>query len=132
LRTLWRTVLTRMHDPLIAVLGLAYKQDTHSTKNSPAIALLASLASVRTCVFDPAVPASVAPGALCRGAQSELAACEGADALAVMTPWEQFRKIDPRQLAGRMRGKVVLDPYAVMNAADCRAAGLAYYTLGVD
>ena len=132
LRVLWETVLTRIDDPVIAVLGLAYKQDTHSTKNSASIALLASLATVRARVFDPVVPASMARHARCHAATSELDACEGADALAVMTPWEQFRKIDPRDLARRMRGRVVLDPYALMNAAACRGAGLAYYTLGVS
>ena len=132
LRILWRTVLASTDQPVIAVLGLAYKQDTNSTKNSPAIALLASLGSARVRVFDPVVPASMAPNAHWNAAKSELDACEGADAVAVMTPWEQFRQIDPRELAKRMRGKVVLDPYAMMNAADCRAAGLEYHTLGVD
>lgn len=129
LRILWHTVLSQIDNPVIAVLGLAYKQDTHSTKNSPSIALLASLGSFRARVFDPVVPASAAPNLRCHAAKSELDACEGADALAVMTPWEQFRKIDPRELAKRMRGRVLLDPYAVMNAAECRAAGLSYYTL---
>ncbi|MBK8065034.1 MAG: hypothetical protein IPK29_14045 [Betaproteobacteria bacterium] len=39
LRTLYREVLCKHEDPEIAVLGLAYKQDTHSAKNSPVIAL---------------------------------------------------------------------------------------------
>ena len=64
------------------------------------------------------------------GSKSELEACEGADVLAVMTPWAQFSKLDPREIAKRLRGKVVLDPYAVLKAADCRAAGLEYHTLG--
>ena len=57
LRTLHREVLARVDDPVIAVLGLAYKQDTHSTKNSPSIALLSSLTPFRVRVFDPVVPA---------------------------------------------------------------------------
>jgi UDPglucose 6-dehydrogenase len=130
LRALQAEVLSKVSDPVIAVLGLAYKQDTHSTKNSPSIALLAALLPFRVRVFDPVVPASAAPNPRCHGAASELEACAGADALAVMTPWPQFTKLAPRDIAGRLRGKMVFDPYGVLNGADCRAAGLAYHTLG--
>lgn len=130
LRALQAEVLSKVENPVIAVLGLAYKQDTHSTKNSPSIALLAALQPFQVRVFDPVVPASAAPSSRCHGAASELEACEGADALAVMTPWPQFAKLDPRDIAARLRGKVMFDPYGVLKGADCRAAGLAYHTLG--
>ena len=131
LQTLWSKVLSRMDDPVIAVLGLAYKQDTNSTKNSPAIALLEQLMLFRVRVFDPLVPASAAPNPRCEGAGSELEACEGADALVIMTPWPQFAKLDSKQLAAQLRGTIVLDPYAILNASKCHAAGLEYLTLGV-
>ena len=131
LRLLHQEVLSRTEDPVIAVLGLAYKQDTHSIKNSPSIALLSALTSYQVRVFDPVVPASAAPNPRCVGAKSALEACEGAEALAVMTPRAQFAKLDPRDIAGRLRGKVMFDPYRVLRDADCRAAGLAYHTLGV-
>ena len=131
LRTLYREVLATSEDPLIAVLGLAYKQDTHSTKNSPSLALLEHLKPFRVRVFDPVVPASKAPNPRCYGAISELDACEGADVLVVMTPWQQFGKLNPVEVARRLRGNVVLDPYAVLSAAASRAAGLRHLTLGV-
>jgi len=130
LRTLHRETLSRIDDPVIAVLGLAYKQDTHSTKSSPSLALLEHLKPFRVRVFDPVVPASAAPNPRCYAAKSELDACEGADALAVMTPWQQFSKLDPAKIAQRLRGRVVLDPYATLNVTACRAAGLDYLTLG--
>ncbi len=131
LRTLHREVLSKVDDPLIAVLGLAYKQDTHSTKNSPSIALLDSLKAFRVRVFDPVVAASAAPNPRCHAAASELEACEGADVLAVMTPWPQFRALAPAQIASCLKGSTVLDPYSVLDGKACRAAGLAYHTLGV-
>jgi UDPglucose 6-dehydrogenase len=131
LRTLHRTVLSKVEDPVVAVLGLAYKQDTHSTKNSPSLALLAYLARFRVRVFDPVVPASAVPNPRCHAATSALDACEGADALAIMTPWAQFGKLDPAQIARALRGKLVLDPYAVLKASACRAAALDYHALGV-
>lgn len=132
LRTLHQAVLSRLDDPVIAVLGLAYKQDTHSTKNSPSLALLGHLAPFRVRIFDPVVPASAVSNPRCYAASSELDACEGADALAIMTPWAQFQSLDPKQIARRLRGKsVLLDPYAVLKATACRAAGLEYHTLGM-
>ncbi len=132
LRTLYREILSRVNDPVIAVLGLAYKQDTHSTKNSPSIALLEHLKPFRVRVFDPVVPASAAPNLRRHDAKSELDACQGADALVVMTPWSQFAKLDPVNIAKKLRGKVVLDPYAALKAAACRIAGLDYRTLGMQ
>ena len=131
LNALHEAVLSKLEDPVIAVLGLAYKQDTRSTKNSPSLALLGHLAPFRVRVYDPVVPASEAEHARCHEATSELDACEGADALAIMTPWGQFGRLDPAQIARKLRGKLVLDPYAVLKASACRAAGLEYRTLGL-
>ena len=131
LRTLYRTVLSRVDDPVIAVLGLAYKQDTNSTKNSPSLALIAHLAAFKLRVFDPLVPATAANHPRVHGAHSEYEVCEGADVLAVMTPWAQFSKLDAYEIARRLRGgRVVLDPYRVLDADQCRAAGLSYHTRG--
>jgi UDPglucose 6-dehydrogenase len=82
-------------------------------------------------IFDPVVPATAIPNPRCHAASSELDACEGADALAIMTPWAQFGRLEPAQIASKLRGKLVLDPYSVLIAAACRAAGLEYRTLGL-
>jgi UDPglucose 6-dehydrogenase len=132
LRTLYREILSKLEDPVIAILGLAYKQDTHSIKNSPSIALLEHLNQFRVRVFDPVVSAAVVPNFHCYGAISELDTCDGADALVVMTPWSQFGKIEPIDIVKRLRGKVVLDPYAVLGSSACRKAGLNYFTLGAE
>lgn len=132
LRKLHGDVLARTEDPVIGVLGLAYKQDTHSTKNSPSIALLACLHQYQVRVFDPVVPASAAPNQRRHEATSELDASDGADVLLVMTPWAQFATVDPLAVAQRMRGKTVIDPYGVLDGRAYRAAGLRYVTLGVQ
>lgn len=131
LLTLHRTVLSQRSDAIIAILGLAYKENTHSTKNSPALALLAHLRPFGVRVFDPLVRAGTVEHPRCAAARSALDACDGADALAIMTPWPQFRALSPKDLAVRMRGRVLLDPYRVLDAAACRQAGLSYHTLGV-
>jgi UDPglucose 6-dehydrogenase len=113
----------------IAVLGLAYKENTHSTKNSPSLALLAHLRGMQVKVHDPVVPASVAPWTT--SADNPLAAAEGADVLVIATPWPQYRELKPADLARVMNGRAVLDPYRVLNGEACAAAGLTYHTLGM-
>jgi UDPglucose 6-dehydrogenase len=131
LRTLKSEVISKIKQPVIAVWGLAYKQDTHSIKNSPSIALLKHLDEFQVRVFDPVVPASVAPNKLCVGSKSELDACQGADVLVILTPWAQFSKVSIESLSQAMRGKWILDPYKVLSAHECKKAGLNYLTLGV-
>jgi UDPglucose 6-dehydrogenase len=130
LRTLHSEVLATTHDPQLGVLGLAYKEDTHSTKNSPSIALLTHLAPFKIRVFDPVVPATAAPHPV-TPATDALDACRACDAVLIMTPWHAFKTIDPHALAKAMRGRTVIDPYRVLDGAKVRAAGLRYLTLGV-
>lgn len=131
LRTLHRAVLSRIQDPLVAVLGLAYKENTHSTRNSPSFALIENLRPYRLRVFDPVVPAESAPHPNAVGASSPAAACDGADALVIMTPWAEFRDLQPADIAASLKGRSVIDPYAALDGARCRDLGLDYHTLGV-
>lgn len=113
----------------IAVLGLAYKENTHSIKNSPSLALLAHLKRLSVTVHDPVVSASVAPAAT--GAADPLTAAQGADVLVIATPWPQYRELRPADLVRVMKGREVLDPYRVLDGNACAAVGLTYYTLGM-
>ena len=130
LRVLHTEVLSRKGDPLIGILGLAYKENTHSTKNSPSLALISALTPCRLKLYDPVVPASAATHPRAEGASGALAAVKGADALAVMTPWPAFRDLKPADIARAMAGRTVLDPYRVLDAHAVAAVGLDYFTLG--
>jgi UDPglucose 6-dehydrogenase len=112
-----------------AVLGLAYKENTHSTKNSPSLVLLEHLRGMPVKVHDPVVPASVVPWAT--GAADPLTTASGADVLVIATPWPQYRELKPADLARVMKGRTVLDPYRVLDGHACTAAGLTYHTLGM-
>ena len=127
--TLQAKVLGANPDVTIAVLGLAYKENTHSTKNSPSLALLEHLRGKRVKVHDPVVPATVAQWT--KAADDPLAAAKDADVLVIATPWPQYRALKPADLARAMKGKTILDPYRVLDGRACAAAGLTYYTLGM-
>lgn len=131
LRTLHDEVLSKSTTPLLAILGLAYKENTHSVKNSPSLALIEHLGPWALQVYDPVVPAQKAPHPNCVGKASALDAATGADVLVIMTPWPEFRGLDAQALARQMRGKIVIDPYRVLDGAAVSRAGLDYFTTGM-
>jgi UDPglucose 6-dehydrogenase len=128
-RVLHDRLLAREPAARIAVLGLAYKENTHSTKNSPSLALLARLKDSSVSVHDPVVPASVVPFA--RGSADPLSCAEGADALVVATPWPQYRALAVGDLARAMRGRLLIDPFRLLDGKAAAAAGFEYHTLGM-
>jgi UDPglucose 6-dehydrogenase len=130
LRQLQARVLSRVADPLIGMLGVTYKENTRSIKNSPAVALIRELVTCRLAVFDPAVRASPDWHPRLTVADDALAVAEGADALVIMTPWPQFRALTPAAITGRMRGRVVIDPFSVLDRAAATAAGLEHVVIG--
>jgi len=132
LRALQEGMPARSGSPTIAILGLAYKENTHSIKNSPSLALIRHLSDWPIRVYDPVVPASAAPHPAAMTATSALEAARGADALAIMTPWPEFRALSCADLAKAMRGRLILDPYAVLDRNDSLSAGFDYRTLGVS
>ena len=59
-----------------------------------------------------------------------LDAAQGADALVLITEWNEFRAIAPERLRGAMRGNVLIDLRNVYDPAAMRAAGFAYQSIG--
>jgi UDPglucose 6-dehydrogenase len=129
-RTIRRVLLDKNPDAAVAVWGLAYKENTHSVKNSPSLATIKQLTGAAIRVHDPVVTALAAESSSVVGATEPLQATAGAEALMILTPWPDYRQIAPGDIARSLRGKIVLDPYAVLDRKAAETAGLAYYTLG--
>jgi len=128
--TIRNVLLDGQPDAVVAVWGLAYKENTHSVKNSPSLATIAQLAETTLRLHDPVVPAAAARHPKSAAASDALDAAKGADALMILTPWPEYRVVDPARIAAAMRGRIVLDPYAVLDAKAAAAAGLEVHTLG--
>jgi UDPglucose 6-dehydrogenase len=130
LRKIHDLVLSSTQEPRLALWGLAYKQDTHSTKNSPSLALAHALAPFPKMAYDPEV--RVDPGAVpnLRQAGAALDACQDADALVILTPWREFSTIAPAQIRSVLRGDIVIDPFRTLDAGACEACGLQIHQLG--
>ena len=65
-----------------------------------------------------------------RRTQTAGEAIAGADVLVIMTPWPEFRNITAAELVALMIGRVVIDPYRVLDRNSLLAAGLTHATLG--
>lgn len=118
-------------DPAIGVWGLAYKPHTHSTKNSPALGLLEALRPYAVAAYDPHAVLPQAGFSHVRQAASALNACDAVDALAILTAWPEFASIDPGAIRARMRGRLVVDPFGVLDGRRCAEAGLRHRRLGL-
>ncbi len=118
----------------IAVLGLTFKPETDDMRDAPSLPIVTRLvedgATVRT--FDPEGMATARPllpegVVFCRDAMD---AAHGADALVVVTEWNEFRALSPQRLREAMRGAVLVDLRNIYEPAAMRAAGFSYHGVG--
>jgi UDPglucose 6-dehydrogenase len=116
--------------PTVAVWGLAYKPNTHSAKNSPALTLIQSVPGVTVRAYDPQVTLVAPEGVDFRQEATALAACTQADALAIMTPWPEFAQVDLTNVLDVMRGRLLVDPYGCLPGDRAADLGFSYYKLG--
>ncbi len=117
-------------NPKVGIWGIAYKADTASTKNSPAIELIRALAPRQIKAYDPQAKLDPATAPTCVQVSSARQAVEGVDALAIMTPWKEFSTVDPAEIKAAMSGRIVVDPFGVLDRPKCRAADLRQFVLG--
>ena len=129
-QTIRTLLLDARPDATLAIWGLAYKENTDSVRNSAALATIAQLGTAHLCLHDPAVPASAAGNPRAESATDPLHAARGADALLILTPWPQYRAIAAADIAKALAGRILVDPYGVVDAAAARRAGLSYHRLG--
>ncbi len=117
LRKLHEIVLNEKEMPTIAVWGLAYKINTHSIKNSPSLRLLRSLSSFKVNAYDPVVKHLEGYDHV-RICDNALAACDEADVLIVMTPWDEFKSFKIKDIANNMKNPIIIDPFPVFEIAE--------------
>lgn len=115
----------------IGVLGLTYKENTHSIKNSPALEFLSSASGFNVIAYDPVAPPDTIPTYVMR-VNTMLEVVKGAEVLVISTAWPEFGTITIPMLLQNMAGKVVIDPYKILNKDELIANGFRYFTLGVS
>jgi UDPglucose 6-dehydrogenase len=117
----------------VAVLGLAFKPNTDDMREAPSIPLIEGLQAKGASVsaYDP-VAREQAEAALTGVdfAEDAYAAASGADAVVIVTEWDEFRALDLGELAKAMRGKVLVDLRNVYDRHEAERAGLNYFGVG--
>jgi UDPglucose 6-dehydrogenase len=117
----------------VAVLGLSFKPETDDMRDAPAVDIIRRLqeqgASIRA--FDPVAMPNAArelPGVeLCK---NEYETCENADALVLVTEWNQFRMLDLERVKALLRAPVLVDLRNVYDPVALRRAGFRYDSVG--
>jgi UDPglucose 6-dehydrogenase len=119
-----------------AIWGLAFKANTDDMREAPSRTLIADLVAAGAAVrgYDPAA------GAQARKifqnekgvtvVDSALAALEGADALAIVTEWQEFRSPDFAAIKSKLRIPAIFDGRNLYDPATLKALGLEYYPIG--
>jgi UDPglucose 6-dehydrogenase len=115
------------------VLGLSFKPETDDTRESPALAIVRALEArgARVQAYDPQAMDSVRKElpdlTLCSDAYE---ACRGADALVIVTEWNQFRMLDLDRIRSLLARPVIVDLRNVYDPSSMRAAGFEYVCVG--
>lgn len=120
-------------DKTIAVLGLTFKPNTDDMRDSPSIDIVPALvaAGAKVKVFDPQgmeEAKKIITGVVwCEDAYD---AMKAADAMAIVTEWNEFRSINIEKTKSVMKGRVIIDLRNVFDPEDMRREGFLYTSIG--
>jgi len=118
----------------IAIWGLSFKPRTDDIRDAPSLVLIDRLlelgANVR--VHDPEAMANVCRlyGDKLQYFELQIDALQGADALAIVTEWTEFRHPDFDEMARLMKGRVIFDGRNLYNPSAVATAGFTYHCIG--
>lgn len=117
----------------IAVLGLTFKPNTDDMRDAPSLDIVPALqaAGAAVCAFDPEgmdEAKKLLDGVAWRDDAYET--MEGADAVVIITEWNQFRLLDLKRVKSLLKEPVMVDLRNIYNSDEMAAAGLRYYSIG--
>ena len=135
-----RQVVMRLRDTLgglderrIGLLGLSFKPNTDDMREAPSVDIARQLLreGARVQAYDP-VAMSVAAQALpqVRLVENAYEAAEGADALVLVTEWNEFRHLDMPRITSLMRGDVIIDGRNIWSPNRMAELGFRYFGIG--
>jgi len=137
-----RALFNTVADKKIAILGFAFKKDTNDTRESAAIAVCRDLLAeqAKVVVYDPKVTAEeIRLDVLGKGkddprltvAKTAYEAADGAHAIAVVTEWDEFKKLDyAKMLAAMHKPAFIFDGRNILDLAKLEAMGFRTYGIG--
>ena len=123
----------------IAVWGLSFKPDTDDIRESPAIAVVDELLNlgVNIKAYDPSITAIFTKGGLPANLEamgrhsSAIEAATDADALVILTEWNEFKGIDLLELKEKMTSPIIFDGRNIYDSKLIRGIGFEYHGIGL-
>lgn len=123
-----------IENPKIAVLGLAFKNGTDDCRESPAMDIVSELINQGADIiaYDPKAmrTACIRLGNKIQYADNMYQPLKDADVLAVLTEWDDFRKLDLHQAGQLMRHKNIVDCRNLLDKEEAKANGFNYQGIG--
>jgi UDPglucose 6-dehydrogenase len=117
----------------VGVLGVTFKPETDDMRDAPSLVILPRLlaAGAKVVAHDPQLGQArhVLPAGVTY-AGSPIEAAQGADAVVLLTEWNEYRSLAPERLRQAMRGDAILDLRNAWDPAAMREAGFRYYGVG--
>jgi UDPglucose 6-dehydrogenase len=117
----------------IAVLGLTFKPNTDDMREAPSLVIVPSLEAqgARVRAYDPHGMAEARKLMPQLETTTDPYACiEGADAMLILTEWDQFRALDLDRVKKALRNPMVIDLRNIYRPAELAAKGLSYVSVG--
>jgi UDPglucose 6-dehydrogenase len=129
-----RSALWNLRGKNLGVLGLAFKGGTDDIRESPAIEIVKALLKEGCSIvaYDPAAMerAREVFGSSIRYAANVAEAARDADALLILTDWEEFARLDLAALAQAVKHRIMVDGRNLYDPAVAAAAGFTYFSIG--
>jgi UDPglucose 6-dehydrogenase len=129
-----RTALWTLRGKRLGVLGLAFKGGTDDIRESPAILLVQALLQegCQIAAYDPAAMdrAREVLGSKTEFVSNPYEAATGADALLILTEWEEFAALDLDRVLQQLKYPIVIDGRNLYEPAAMAARGFTYYSVG--
>ncbi|HWQ78617.1 MAG TPA: UDP-glucose/GDP-mannose dehydrogenase family protein [Anaerovoracaceae bacterium] len=128
----------RLEGKKLGVLGLSFKNNTDDMREAPALTILKELSAYGACfrVYDPKAMKKAADCFLELGIESvkfcddEYDASEEADAMLLLTEWNQFRSLDLDRIRSGMAGDCFFDFRNIYNREAMEEKGFRYFSVG--
>ena len=119
----------------IAIWGLSFKPRTDDVREAPALYVIEALlkAGAKVQAFDPVAIDSfkaMFPDKRVKYTANAYDATLKADALLIMTEWDEFRTAEYPELASRMKGLVIVDGRNIFERREAEAEGFTYFGIG--